>query len=283
MKKQIILLTLLSSLFVSCEYMKYGADNLFYSGNSVLNRAKEIKTLQTGLENVEGEYSFIVITDYHFGSTHSDAPKLPDQRFFEWIENFPAETKPKFCVSLGDSADTGGDEGDNQFIEFRKFTDKVESYGIKFFNVVGNHDLYNSGWEFWKKNCYPYTSFYNFKTSDISFYALDTGTGNLGTKQMNSLKNALKNDSMPKIIMTHYPLYTDNFFFCMEDTTERNLLIKYFAENNAKMYLSGHLHWYEEVDYSSYKAYVLPSYRYKGKWALVKVNPAQNKYELKVY
>lgn len=266
MKKILIPFVFLSLLFSSC---KYAANNIFYEKNSVVNRVKGLTDLDVDYSGLGEHYSFCVITDIHAGSIKEDAPPLNHNLLLSWIDSLPPAQKPAFCLCLGDVADTGSEEQD---LEYLVFVDKIESRGIKVFNAVGNHDIYQSGYDNWEKYCYPHTSFYRFETPDFNFYALDTGTGNIGTKQYNFLKNTLSSDSKPKIIFTHYPLFTDRFFFSMEDTTERNLLIDLCAKNKVKLYISGHIHKYEENDFGSFKTHAIPSYRYQSKWAYVTVD-----------
>lgn len=277
MKKKFFLLACCLFVLTGC-YV--GVDNPFKNENSVHKRANALVNLQEqSTESLPDKYSFVVITDVHFGSIKDNPPPLPETEFLKWLADYPAETRPKFCLALGDVSDTGKKE---EYKDYSVFVKKIEELGVKVFNSVGNHDLYQSGWDNWEETCYPHTSFYRFQTSNFSFYALDTGTCNLGPVQLQEFKKAIEVDTRPKIVYTHYPLYTDTFFFCQEDTTERNLLMTYCSKNNVKLFLSGHLHWYEKTDYGNFQAYALPSYRYKGKWTLVTVDEQKKDYSLKV-
>lgn len=276
MMRKLIFFFLIGILFLSCQ--EYGTDNLFYRDNTVDNRVNKLEDItESFFETLPEKYSFIIITDLHYGSVKKNPPKLPDKQFFEWLEKFDDSEKPAFCLCLGDVADTGSS---SQFKEFEELVEKLEEKGIRVLNSLGNHDLYNSGWEGWNATCYPYSSFYTFRTSSYSFYSLDTGSGDIGVNQMDVLISALKNDPRPKIIFTHYPLYTEKFFFNFDNTTDRNLLISYFSKCNVKMYLSGHLHKYEDYDFGSFQTYVIPSYRYNSAWALVNVNEKTQTYTL---
>lgn len=254
-------------IFTSCQY---SADNLFYSGNSVSNRVQKLTNLEEDFSSLPDEYTILVLTDIHVGSIKKNPPAIPYEKLYAWIENLSESEKPKFCLILGDVADTASD---SQYQKYVDFTTKLQNdYGIKTFNAVGNHDVYQSGWEKWKKYCYPYTSFYYFDTPGFTFYSFDTATGTVGSKQLNLFKDSLYSNSKPKIIFTHYPLYTENFFFCLENTTERNLLMKYFRDTNVKLYLAGHLHNLEEYNFTSYKGIAVPSFRYESSWGFVTVN-----------
>ena len=280
-KASIVLLFVISAFVISCgKYSGFGSNNVFYEGNYVQNRAGELKVLDIPeIKNLPSEYDFIVVTDSHIGVSRKYAPLSPDNQFISWLSGMEPSSRPSFCLILGDIADHGYED---EFLQFADFVAEIEALGVKVFNSVGNHDLYQSGWDLWKDNCYPHTSFYKFQTSSYSFYSLDTGTGTIGEKQLKLLKADLEEDPLPKIIFTHYPIYTDIFFFNFDDTTDRNLLMNYCSQNNVKLYLSGHLHWLEKYEFGSFDSYILPSYRYKAQWTVVHVNEKNQTYELSV-
>jgi len=274
-------LLLITVILCSCgKYKDFGTDNVFYEGNYVQKRASEILDLSdSNQEKLPSEYNFVVIADLHIGVRGRKVPDMPNEYFLKWLSDLPAEEKPAFILCVGDVADTGSRV---QFDEYELFLKQIEELGIKVFNAVGNHDLYQSGWSNWEETCYPHTSYYRFKTAGYSYYALDTGTGYLGPKQMENLKEEMEDDPLPKIIFTHYPLYTDDYFFNFDDTTERNLLMSYFADNNVKFHLAGHLHWLEKHDFGAYQSFALPSFRYKGQWTVFYVNEKAETYDFKV-
>lgn len=270
-KTILICAVLVCFLFSGC---RYASDNLFYKGNSVDQRENSITELKnTGVETISGEFSYAVITDVHLGNGVAD---LPQTEFFRWLDSKKGkEDFPKFVLCLGDVADHGYVE---EMQEYKAFTDKIEAYGIKVFNTVGNHDLYNSGWQNWQAYAYPNTSFYKFETADYSFYSLDSGSGGLGKNQLKALEDSMKRDPKPKIVFTHYPVYTQTFLFCMEDSTERNKLIAMFAENNVKLFYAGHIHKFEHNDFGSYDCETLPSMMYNREWAFVTMHDGTGRF-----
>lgn len=266
----IIVLILLGLTIFSCDYADYAADNLFYYGNAVQNRVNELVKLEDDFSALPEEYTVLVLADVHVGDKKDGAPPIPFEKLYSWLENLDESQKPAFALCLGDVADTASEE---HYKEFAVFEEKLsKDYGIKAYNAVGNHDVYQSGWDNWKNYCYPNASFYCFDTPNFTFYSFDTSTGNVGEKQMELFKESLYSNSKPKVIFTHYPLYTKDFFFCMENTTERNLLMQYFRETDVKLYLAGHLHYLEECDFTSYKGIAVPSFRYESSWGFVTVN-----------
>lgn len=276
---------LLLVFFISLFFMascKYGADNIFHAQNSVHNRDTSITNLtNTGFESLSSSYTFAVMTDVHYGAIAiQNAPAMPDTDFLNWLDGLSSSEKPKFCLVLGDVVDYGAAE---QYPDYVSFVNNIEARNVKVFNVIGNHDLYNSGFENWKTNCYPHTSFYNFQTSGFSFYGLDTGSGGPGAEQLASLKSAFTGDSKPKIVFSHYPFYSSSFLFSMTDTTERNIALSLFKKNNVRLYLCGHIHMYEVYDFGSLKHQALPSFHYDGIWLLVTVNESDSSYTLTFY
>lgn len=262
--KKIVNACLVSLLFLfsACEY---GNKNVFYYGNSVKKRASEIKKLNN-VETKKSHYKVLVLTDLHFGVAKAGDPTIA---FFKWFDSLTDEDLPAFCLSLGDQIDRGYTD---EMVLYKDFMNKIEKRNVKVYNVVGNHDLYNSGWDVWKANCYPNTSFYKFETEKLSWYGIDSGTATLGNEQFNVLENEFRNDKKPKIVFTHYPIYTNTFLFCMEDTTERNRLIQLYEDNNVKCSLGGHIHKYEVTKLLDYEIITFPSFRYCKQWGILDID-----------
>ena len=287
MKKSIFyfLILSISILVTSC----YGSWNIFYEGNDVDNRTKSMLKITdasdadfaaAGISGLSGQYNVLVVTDLHFGSARDSSPI--DNSFFNWLDSVRGTAEyPKFVLCLGDVADVGKQSDYDEYLSFCKKLQ--EEYELKMiFNVCGNHDIYQSHWDNWKKNCYPYTSFYSFKTAGFSFYALDTASGVIGKQQYDLLKKELYSDPNPKVIFSHYPL---SFFrpsgggLC--DTLERNLLINDFCKTNVKCYLGGHDHK-EHIADIGFSDYSIPSLRYNKQWLVLTLNDAAGRVEGKI-
>ena len=276
----------LQFLFISC----YGSWNIFYEGNDVNNRTKKILYITdssdshfaaSGISSVTGKYNVLVISDLHFGAMRNSEP-IGDA-MFSWLEKVRGtEEFPKFALSLGDVADVGKQSDYDKYLDFCKKLDS--DYGIKMiFNVCGNHDIYESHWDNWEKNCYPYTSFYKFQTAGFSFYALDTASGVIGQQQYDILKKEMNCDPNPKIVFSHYPLTSFNPSgggLC--DTLERNLLINDFYVNNVKCYLGGHNHNPKNADLGFYD-YCVPSLRYNKAWFVLHIDETSSTVSGEIY
>lgn len=274
-----VLISLISLvLFTSC----YGSWNFWYSGNDVDKRTKNLRYLTNDdsafaaseISDLHGEYTVLVISDSHFGSKRR---KISGEPLFRYLDNLKAEHPelyPKFMLSLGDSVNIGYESEYKEYIDF--CNKLIEDYDIRLIlNSCGNHDIYQSHWDNWEKFCYPHTSFYKFKTKDLSWYCLDTASGAVGLNQYNILMKDIKNDSRKKIIFTHYPFVRFNYNCSnMAETTERNKMISDFAKNNVICVLGGHNHT-QTYDNLGFPDYGIPSFGYNEKWGLLYVNETE--------
>ncbi|MDR2793887.1 MAG: metallophosphoesterase [Treponema sp.] len=275
---------------------EYGLNELLYRADDVNARsAYSTKVDAPGSDlapkpDLTGAYTVLILSDIHFGA-HPDHPDLPEAKFFAWLDGQDANKTPAFCLVLGDSAEAGTKE---EYLQFKAFADKLETGAydggangrkIPVYSVVGNHDLYNNGWQYYTQYCKPYVSYYHFTTEKFSWYALDSGSGTLGGSQLKNLISKLKADPKPKIIFSHYPMYGGggNFYFSLSDPHERAALISAFAKYNVKIVLEGHQHPGSFYDFGSFKEYNVAAFRDKQSWHLLTVNEANGTVSLETF
>lgn len=281
-------LVIFDFLFCACQYYSYGLDEFLYRDNSIRNRSSRLKELDEKLEDsVSGTYDILVITDVHFGGEgigHNGERR--DDDFFEWIsENFkkPGKEMPKFCVCLGDVAEHGLE---SEFKDFKKFTERLEAeFGIKTYNIIGNHDLYNAGWKQYEKYSFPYCSFYKFRTKNLTYYFLDSASGSLGDEQLTAFKRDMEyNESgRKKLVFMHVPAYAGGlFYFVMQNSVERNKFISYCADNGVLALIDGHTHK-EITSNLGFMEYNLPGYLEKRAWTIISVDEDNKKVASKCY
>jgi 3',5'-cyclic AMP phosphodiesterase CpdA len=132
---------------------------------------------------------------------------------------------------------------------------------IEIKTILGNHDNRNGGRKKFAEiiDQPPYQAFQvGVKDSDagyVSFYMLDSSPRAFSKPQMAKLEEALKNDTNPKIFMTHYPLSSNDvsyYYLSLTDTEQRETMIKLMLENKVGLYLAGHRHQQmDPVTYSS--------------------------------
>ena len=279
-----IILILCIFAFPSCKYYTYGLEEFLYRSGTVEKRTESVLELTDHDVPVvpnEGNYNFLIVADIHFGhQVYKNDVDWLITSVTDYLNTIPEDEKPLFCICLGDIAEHGLK---SEFDDFTKFVNKLNELGIKTYSVLGNHDLYNSGWRIYKDVIFPFTSFYYFKTDVFSFYFIDSASGSLGKSQMNKLENLLTKDEKPKIVATHVPLYADGYFyFSMQNTTERNLLISMLARNNVKAILSGHTHSMNFTNLGKFTEYNFSSVITYNDIGIVTVNQNDNSVYAKV-
>lgn len=273
MKIKFSYLLLFLFLFFSCEM---GFHEFFWRNSDVASRSTVITNISCP-ETITAKQSYkvLLIADIHF----SHVTVNPEETFFRWLGNLPENDKPDFCIVLGDVTNYGFEK---EYILYRNFVSRLNSRGIPVYGVLGNHDIYNSGWRHWRAYVSPGTTYYRFSTARYSWYFLDTANGTLGVPQYNNLMNELKNDPKQKLVFSHYPLYRGGiFYFALLDTRERAGIIAAFAENNVKYYFAGHKHDGGTFNYGSFfeagiKAFVNTKiegyFKNNGYWAVLSVD-----------
>ena len=220
-------------------------------------------------------YSFIVITDPHFGASH----ERNDDKFIAWFtQQLDAEEAyiPRFMVCLGDTMNAGSNSEANDYNELCAKMNVLteEKLGKKFstYAVLGNHDLYNNGWEVFRRKIYPYISSYMFSINNFSYYFLDSGNGSLGKSQLEDLEKKISVDGNKKIMFSHYAIYAGGIlYYTIQDTQERNRLITDFVKNNVQYVFAGHAH-NNHSSKTGFEERVTASYLYSRAFRLVTVN-----------
>lgn len=242
-------IALLCLLLEAC---KYDIQRFFFREPVIDSRAEFLKDIQSPFSQGEnGNIHFAIITDLHFGreKSHMESEVIQSLKNSEAID---------FIVLLGDVVETGSASYFSQCENYiNGLKDSLGKQDLPIYLVLGNHDLYNNGFDRWGKLNFSWNreaSFFRFQTRVVSntghsyfrsWYFLDTASGMVGTKQMASLTAAMKDDENPKIVFSHYPIYIGKNFstsFKLSDPRERATLINLFDKNKVNMVFSGHWH-----------------------------------------
>ncbi len=262
--KKIIFLNILIFSLLGLTSCEYGLQQAFHRLDEVSTRSTKVYDLNAyAVENLKEDvvsptissekFSVLVFSDIHFGRYGKFQKQRYDDDFISYVsqnqnqlETFEESNYPlQFSICVGDIAEHGFE---NEFIKYQEFCSKIQSdLNLRVYSVAGNHDLFNSGWQYYKTYCYPYISSYTFTTTynqkSLEWIFLDTGSGTLGNKQLNDVKKTLSSSSTEKIVITHYPIYAGGlFYFTLQNVTERDTLISEFAKGNVKLLVDGHAH-----------------------------------------
>lgn len=267
-----IILVLCLAAVVGCDY---GAEDLFGRGDNVSSRSSSLYE-EPPPAVPASPYTVYVISDVHFGRDSRDgaAHEISIEHFTSRLMSLDAARRPIFILCLGDITEHGEE---SEVAEYAAWVRRLESIPnqtgtIKVYNAIGNHDLYNGGYDVWRRLVCPRT-FYHFAAGGLSWYFIDTASGATGQKQFYAIKSAFEKDSRPKIVLSHFPFYADGkFYFCMQNTTERNTLISLFARCKVRYVFSGHTHEQHTNRFGTFTDYNIPSLLDKGKWAVLTID-----------
>lgn len=258
-------------IFTSCEY---GLHQVLHRIDEVNSRSSKIYDLNTfAVEKLKEDvaapiissekFAVLVFSDVHFGRNAKKQNRRHDEEFISYVlqnknqlEKFENSNYPlQFVICAGDVVEHGYK---SEYVDYHNFCVKIQTdLNLKVYTVAGNHDLFNSGWNYWETYCYPHTSSYTFKTTynkkTLEWIFLDSGSGTLGNKQLNEVKKILSSSSNEKIVITHYPVYAGGLlYFTMQNVTERDTLISEFAKGNVKLLVDGHHHFGGEWDFGDF-------------------------------
>ncbi|MGP1432068.1 MAG: metallophosphoesterase family protein [Treponema sp.] len=271
-------------LLLSCLSCDLGVHQAFWRPHPVYSRSTEVVQLNNtefpfSREIMPLKYDCLILTDIHFGNKRNPAW---DKVFFDSLKKYrKGRISPMlFCIILGDIADHGFA---SEYETVKAFQKRIaeenrlpEEYGnrpMPVYHVVGNHDVYNSGWKLWQQTCYPHKSAYYFETKDLEWYFVDTASGTLGRPQFYDLKAKLQRSPKSKFIFTHYPLYGNGIlYFSLSDPRERAELLSLFSQVNLKLYCSGHFHPGASCDYDTFKERSLQAFGVSGKYHILHVD-----------
>lgn len=294
MRSRLSLRILAASLLLLLNSCNYGWYIFLFDVEDVESRADSLPRLEEACPSVLPDfasfprtYSFVAVADPHVGA------QLYDFRTDDFLREFGAllgdadeRLRPRFVVCLGDNGD-GGRQHEYREINgvFARMAEMAAERGVPNFrnlSIVGNHDLYNDGWRYFREEEEPCASLfragkpssaYRFSDGAFSWYALDSAAGTLGETQRRLLADAMEADPAPKIVLTHVPVYGGgNFIMTMQDTRERNELLTLFERNGVRQVLGAHAHREYGYNYGSWREDVLDAAGQNGRFYLVTVD-----------
>lgn len=191
------------------------------------NKAHAQKTIITS----DSPYTLYLTADIHMGGTAN---------FDAFLKNAMANNTAATFL-LGDIV-TGHKHDYDTLLQHLKHADPVP-----YFPIVGNHDLYFKGWQYFSK--YFGSSTYtiiveNGEKKDL-IVCLDSGGGTLGRDQLTWLKGILETRNSYRNCM----VFTHNNFFRARHTTSTNpnidelyVLLDWFNDYKVDVVVMGHDH-----------------------------------------
>jgi Predicted phosphohydrolases len=202
-------------------------------------------------------FCFVFAADLHFGSA-----KGPREQALSGLAHLAAQSGADFVLFGGDLADKGAEEEYRAFVAYASSlkagagSHVGEGAALPWFAAIGNHDLYNSGWKFYKKYIGP--SQLDFPAGSARIYCIDTGSGCLGEDQLESLGRSMAVESEPKIVASHYPVRgaQAHWYYKITNTRERAELLSIFNGGGVKLLLCGHWHEPDSADCGNFEEFI---------------------------
>ncbi len=188
-----------------------------------------------------GDFTFLIMTDTHFGYEEDNAYFVYDE-FRDWVsENTEITQNLDFVAHLGDISN------DSEPEEFNECKTLLETCfpNIPWIMTPGNHDNRRGGLDIYRQIFNYETTYYRFDYKGVHFYIPDSSFRTLGKTQYRKLIEALEADNTaPKVILSHVPLYggVNVVYAAFSDTEERNGILKTIINNNVGLYMAGHNH-----------------------------------------
>ncbi|MGM0666214.1 MAG: metallophosphoesterase family protein [Bacteroidota bacterium] len=232
----IILTVAVCSSLTSCETVDLRGMFISYeSVNSRFEQSMQWNSIHVDRELVvnSDEYSIFAMSDSHVGGTQNLEAFFGNAIYANAIA----------AVMVGDLT-TG------QADDYEVFEQHLPDPGtIDLFPLPGNHDLYFNGWEQFYSRFGPSTYRFTVRTpaeTDL-FICLDSGSGTLGSKQLDWLKGILEIERPEYrrcVIFTHNNLFRFRRTAATNPLVEElHVLMELFIENNVDMVITGHDHF----------------------------------------
>jgi len=233
---RIILFAVLFLCFSACNYADLGG--MFVVNESVNERFEQ----SIEANNLKGDFGFVTNTDDYqivvVGDVHIGGTK----NFDKAIEQIKV-LNPIALVLDGDICNGNGYDYDSLDQHLPEKAD------LMYFMLAGNHELYFGGWKEYYKRFGSSSYYFTVKTPTANdFYiCLDTGSGTLGSKQLEWFKELLqqkRTDFRRCIVFTHNNLYRKRHTMSTNPTNEELLVLtELFAKYKVDMVVTGHDHF----------------------------------------
>ncbi|MBR3731661.1 MAG: metallophosphoesterase [Spirochaetales bacterium] len=219
---------------VSCDYVDFSGT--FTAQSTVDKRFAELDSLpQTTFDQTidPNDYSFLIMSDCHYykENSHHISNAAADSRF----------SNVDFIYINGDNVQSG------QQYQYDYLLEDINSIDIPVYAGLGNHDVYNGGYELFKK--YFGRTAYTLHIGDVDLFVMDTANGVIGTAQRKWIKDQLQSSHAKYKIVTGHcsPIDKEYVSACtMGYQDDVDFMFDLFERYNVLYCITGHLHEYDD-------------------------------------
>ena len=233
---KVIVPLIIGLIFSACNYADMGG--MFVVNESVNERFEQSLEANKLNGNTElivtvDDYNIAVMADVHIGGTEN----------FDKAIQLVKGSNTTALVLNGDICNGNAYDYDSLEQHLPKKAD------LMYFMLAGNHELYFGGWNEYYSRFGSSSYYFSVKTPTASdFYiCLDSGSGTLGSKQLNWFKELLensRNNYRRCIVFTHNNLYRNRHTLSTNPTNEELLVLtELFTKYKVDMVVTGHDHF----------------------------------------
>ncbi len=147
-----------------------------------------------------------------------------------------------FAIDAGDLVSEGHKS------EYLNFYEMIQKSEIPFIAGIGNHDVKNLGWIYYRQ-MFGEKSF-SFNYSNVNFIFLDNSDFKVDDKRLLWLENELSKEYKLKIVIMHMPLTDprEGETHAMQKGSADKLMI-ILKQENVSLLIASHIHGYEEGNF----------------------------------
>lgn len=237
---------IVSLSLISCDQIAL-LGGFFYSYSTPDERFTESQTMPydcdvskvNDLKNLGDKYQFIIFSDIQ-----GQDPELAQLRVV--LDEYMVD-EDAFIIDLGDSTEHGLME------EYLAYKSHMDTLNIPWFQTIGNHDTYNSGWKNYREVLGKpvFTIEIGNRnspgTGSMFIIALDSANSTLGGAQIEWLEQTLKAESGKwdhLIVVSHSQFYADPILTVVQfsNTDEIYKLMHMFDKYNVDIMFAAHTH-----------------------------------------
>ncbi len=215
---------------IGCDYVDWGG--MFTSQHTINERFAEKDSLpaQSFDQTVDpNNFSFLMMSDCHYykENSHHISNAAKDSRFSDI----------SFIYINGDNVQSG------QQYQYDYMMEDINSINIPVYAGIGNHDLYNGGYELFKK--YFGRTMFVLHIGCVDLFVMDTANGVIGTGQRKWIENELRQSKAKYKIVTGHCSPIDSEYvgactFGYEDDVD--FMFDLFERYNVDCCITVHLH-----------------------------------------
>ncbi|MBF0252730.1 MAG: metallophosphoesterase [Candidatus Omnitrophica bacterium] len=215
---------------------------LLISGNMQMSEDDDVTARFKLSRSMKSSYTNILQGSYDYNFAFCSDPHLTSEgdSVFPELDAFIRANKTGFVVFGGDLTFLGLEA------EYDNFITNANKLTVPVYPAIGNHDLYNNGWNVYYRKLGP--SVYSFYGGNAKFVVIDSADSEIGDLQMDWIRKELKENQQPLLfVISHVPMYGGNSLSLFPQNKEKEELVALFEKYEVDIVFQGHYHGFADV------------------------------------